>query len=102
MGFTLGNRGYLRKIDQLGRIVIPIDFRRIYNIKEGDLVEIEQSEGGVYIKKHIKISPCVITGKVSSHNIKLPGDVSISPEGLEILLELIEHKKSKNNLNNNK
>ena len=32
--------GYVRKVDQLGRIVLPMELRRARNIKEGDALEI--------------------------------------------------------------
>ena len=45
-------RGAIRRIDDLGRIVIPKGIRIALKIQEGDLLEIfATSDGGIYIKK---------------------------------------------------
>ena len=44
--------GIVRRIDDLGRIVIPKEIRRSFRIKEGDPLEIyTDSEGEVIFKK---------------------------------------------------
>ncbi len=40
--------GIIRRIDDLGRVVIPKEIRRYLSIKEGDAFEIYTVEGGVY------------------------------------------------------
>ena len=43
----------VRKIDQIGRIVLPKEFRDSYDlVKEGDEVELIEVEGGLLLKKH--------------------------------------------------
>lgn len=44
---------FVRKIDELGRIVLPIEIRQCLDIKEKDALEIFIKEDGVYIKKNI-------------------------------------------------
>lgn len=44
--------GIIRRIDDLGRIVIPKDIRRTFRIKEGDPMEIYTSEEGITFKKY--------------------------------------------------
>lgn len=44
--------GSIRKIDNLGRITIPIEFRNIFNIKDNDLIEISCSKNEIILKKH--------------------------------------------------
>jgi len=44
--------GIIRRIDDLGRIVIPKEIRRAMRIKEGDPLEIFTSEEGVIFKKY--------------------------------------------------
>lgn len=34
------NTGIVRKVDQLGRIVLPVELRRVIGVQEGDPVEI--------------------------------------------------------------
>lgn len=42
---------FIRKIDELGRIVIPIEMRKILDIKERDSLGISLNEDGIFIKK---------------------------------------------------
>ena len=45
--------GIVRRIDDLGRVVIPKEIRRIMNIREGDPLEIyTNSDGTVIFKKY--------------------------------------------------
>lgn len=44
--------GIVRRIDDLGRVVIPKEIRRTMNIREGDPLEIYLEDGGVVFKKY--------------------------------------------------
>ena len=44
-----------RKIDGMGRIVIPKEFRDKYNIKENDYIEFHLMDDGIILKKHSKL-----------------------------------------------
>lgn len=44
---------FVRKIDELGRIVLPIEIRQNLDIKEKDPLEIFIQEEGIFIKKNI-------------------------------------------------
>lgn len=44
--------GILRRIDDLGRVVIPKEIRRTFGIKEGDALEISTIEGGIVLSKY--------------------------------------------------
>jgi stage V sporulation protein T len=48
--------GIVRRIDDLGRVIIPKEIRRSMNVKEGDLLEIFVQENGVVFKKYIDTS----------------------------------------------
>lgn len=41
----------IRKIDELGRVVIPIEIRKILEIKERDSLGIYLNDTGIFIKK---------------------------------------------------
>lgn len=41
----------VRKIDDLGRIVIPAETRRLFNIQEGDELEITVENGAIMLRK---------------------------------------------------
>ncbi len=48
--------GIIRRIDDLGRIAIPKEFRRIMRIREGDPVEIFlDGQGGVVFRKYSQL-----------------------------------------------
>lgn len=54
--------GVVRKLDELGRIVLPIELRRNLDIKTGDALEIFTNEDSVVLKKY---SPgCTFCGDV--------------------------------------
>lgn len=44
--------GVVRKIDEMGRIVLPKDMRQRQGLIDGTLVEIQMSEEGLVIKKY--------------------------------------------------
>lgn len=44
--------GIVRKVDELGRIVIPIELRRTLDIAEKDSLEIYVSENTIILKKY--------------------------------------------------
>ena len=44
--------GIVRRIDDLGRVVIPKEIRRALKIREGDPLEIYTIDGGVCFKKY--------------------------------------------------
>lgn len=54
-------KGIIRKVDELGRIVVPVEFRRHLDIEIKDSVEIYLQDGQVVIKK-LQTS-CVFCGK---------------------------------------
>lgn len=43
--------GIQKKIDALGRIVLPKELRELYDIKDGNTVEIVPTENGIIVKK---------------------------------------------------
>jgi transcriptional pleiotropic regulator of transition state genes len=45
-------RGIVRRIDALGRLVIPKELRRKIEVNDGDEVEILGAEGCIIIKKY--------------------------------------------------
>lgn len=44
--------GIVRKVDELGRIVLPIELRRTLDIAERDSLEIYVSDDNIVLKKH--------------------------------------------------
>ncbi len=52
--------GIVRKIDDLGRIVIPAETRRLFNIEDGDELAIAVDEDAIVIRK--LAATCVFCG----------------------------------------
>lgn len=53
--------GIIRKIDELGRVVIPIELRRALDIGERDALEIYTDSDKIILAKHQSV--CVFCGK---------------------------------------
>jgi len=50
---SIKSTGIVRKVDELGRIVLPIELRRTLNIADRDAVEIFVDESSIVLKKYI-------------------------------------------------
>lgn len=48
----MNTTGIIRKVDELGRIVLPIELRRVLDIAERDEMEISLEDDKVILKKH--------------------------------------------------
>lgn len=84
--------GIVRKVDELGRIVIPRELRRTLEIEVKDPLEIFVNEEEVIFKKYKPNNTCMITGEVSEDNISLEkGRIVLSPEGARV----VEHALKK-------
>jgi transcriptional pleiotropic regulator of transition state genes len=55
------NTGMVRKIDELGRIVLPKELRKVLNIGEKDPIEIYTEGNSIILTKHE--SCCVFCGR---------------------------------------
>ena len=82
--------GIVRKVDELGRVVIPIEVRRTLGIAEKDALEIYVDNEQIVLKKYKPNMTCQVTGEVSDDNFKLAdGKLILSPEGAQrVLVEL--------------
>ena len=83
--------GIVRKTDQLGRIVIPMELRKKLGIGENDPLEIFVDEDMIILKKYQHDLTCLITGTISSDNLSLAnGKVVLSREGAENLMKELQ------------
>ena len=55
--------GIVRKVDELGRIVLPIELRRTLDIAERDALEIYVDGGSIVLKKYEPA--CIFCGESS-------------------------------------
>jgi transcriptional pleiotropic regulator of transition state genes len=61
---TMKSTGIVRKVDELGRIVLPIELRRNLNIGEKDSLEIYVEGASIVLKKYEP--SCIFCGE--DHN----------------------------------
>lgn len=63
-GFTMKATGIVRRIDDLGRVVVPKEIRRTLRIREGDPLEIfTDREGEIILKKYSPIGELSLFAK---------------------------------------
>lgn len=90
--------GIVRKVDELGRVVIPIELRRTLGIAEKDALEIYVDDEHIILKKYKPNMTCHITGEVSDNNRTLAGgSLVLSREGAEKLIKEIHESFNMNN-----
>jgi AbrB family transcriptional regulator, transcriptional pleiotropic regulator of transition state genes len=83
--------GIVRKVDELGRVVIPIELRRTLDINIKDPLEIYVDNDKVVLKKYQPNMACQITGESSDENVSLAnGKLVLSPEGAKQLINEIQ------------
>lgn len=84
--------GIVRKVDELGRIVIPRELRRTLEINEKDPVEIFIDGEEIILRKFVSNAACIVTGEITPDNFTLFNNITLSPKGAEILLGKLEKK----------
>ncbi|MBT2639612.1 MULTISPECIES: AbrB/MazE/SpoVT family DNA-binding domain-containing protein [Bacillaceae] len=83
--------GIVRKTDQLGRVVIPMELRKKLSIGESDPLEIFVDEDMIILKKYQPDLTCLITGTISNDNMSLAdGRIVLSKEGAEQLIKELQ------------
>ncbi|OQR56409.1 AbrB/MazE/SpoVT family DNA-binding domain-containing protein [Bacillus sp. CDB3] len=83
------NTGVVRKADELGRVVIPVELRRTLGIAEGTALDFHVDGENMVLRKQEK--SCFVTGDVSESNLELlDGRMFLSKKGASELLDAIE------------
>lgn len=83
--------GIVRKVDELGRVVIPIELRRTLGIEVKDNLEIFVENDQIVLKKYTPSMTCQITGDVSDDNLVLAdGKLILSKKAAEKILKEIQ------------
>nr|WP_229029876.1 AbrB/MazE/SpoVT family DNA-binding domain-containing protein [Bacillus paralicheniformis] len=88
-GFSnVKNTGIVRRIDELGRVVLPVEMRRVLNINEKDPLEIYTDGENIILTKYAANMACLMTGDITTKNKTYAGGkIVLSPRGAEMLLE---------------
>ena len=85
--------GVTRKVDEVGRIVLPKELRKTLGIAEKDPIEIFVEDEKIILQKYKSYDACAITGDISEKNISLANDkIVLSPEGAELLIKEIQQQ----------
>lgn len=84
--------GIVRKVDPLGRIVVPKELRRTLDINTDDPMEIFVDGDKVILQKYVANRACYITGEVTDENIEVADGLFLSPEGIEIMRQKLDNK----------
>lgn len=77
--------GIVRKMDPLGRIVIPKEIRRRFDMEEGTPLEIYVDGENILLKKYDATETCSITGEKAILSIP-ESNIHLSEEGCIRLL----------------
>jgi len=77
--------GIVRKVDELGRVVIPIELRRTLQIEEKDTLEIYVDGERIILKKYQPA--CIFCGNAA--NIKIFRDKNICRDCLDEMKALV-------------
>lgn len=86
--------GVVRKLDPLGRVVIPKELRRNLQIAERDPMEILIDGDRIILRKYQSTQACHITGEISTENVSLAdGKLTLSPAAME---QLFKELKARN------
>ena len=78
--------GIVRRVDELGRIVIPMELRHVYNINHNDPVEIFTSGEEIVLRKYKPADGCSLCGTVADKYAEL-GDRRICAGCAELIVE---------------
>ena len=83
--------GMIRKVDDLGRVVVPKELRRTLGIENGDPLEIFIDGDQIILKKYKPNMACAVTGEISDDNlVLLGGKLVLSVEGAKKLINEID------------
>ncbi|ADH97593.1 AbrB/MazE/SpoVT family DNA-binding domain-containing protein [Salisediminibacterium selenitireducens] len=89
--------GIVRKVDELGRVVIPIELRRTLDIAEKDALEIYVDDERIILQKYKPNMTCQVTGEVSDDNLSIGnGKIILSPMGAKEIMKELEDYVAKN------
>lgn len=89
--------GIVRKVDELGRVVIPIELRRTLGIIEKDPIEIFVDGDQIVLKKYKVANTCAVTGEISDSNFSIcGGKLVFSEEGAKQVLSELQKQLALN------
>ena len=88
--------GIVRKVDELGRIVLPIELRRTLDIMEKDSIEVFLDGKLIVLRNGLEVSADAIFCDVVEHSTDYQASTlskelaSLSPEAQKRILQMVE------------
>lgn len=83
--------GVVRKVDELGRIVLPRELRNNLDIEAKTPIEIFVDGEKIVLQKYQPDGICMVTGEVSERNFVLAnGKIIVSSEGADYLMKELQ------------
>ncbi len=77
---------HTKRINNSGRIVIPKEILEMFELQEGDLVDVTHNDRQIILEPHRQRYVCAVTGKVADEAIRI-GEAWISKEGLKQIVK---------------
>ena len=77
---------HTKRINNSGRIVIPKEMLEMFELQEGDLVDVTHNDRQIIVEPHRQRYVCAVTGKVADEAIRI-GEAWISKEGLKQIVK---------------
>ncbi|MDR1674171.1 MAG: AbrB/MazE/SpoVT family DNA-binding domain-containing protein, partial [Oscillospiraceae bacterium] len=91
--------GIVRKIDGLGRVVIPKEIRKTMRISDGDPLEIYTSdEGEVVFKKYLEIDEMFTEAVHVAEQMSIAARIATEACGIDAIETLVLHEGDKEEL----
>lgn len=88
--------GIVRRVDELGRVVLPKEIRRTFDINEKDPLEIFIEDEKVILKKHKANMASHLSGEIAEDNLSLAnGKLILTPEEANQLVSDIQSRLNK-------
>lgn len=91
--------GIIRRVDDLGRVVIPKELRRTYGIREGDPLELFTEDGDLIVIRKYDITHSVsdVVGRLKEcveDNLDLPhrNDFLVKVAELESMVAMVQEQ----------
>lgn len=78
----MSTTGIARRIDDLGRIVLPVEMRRVFGIRPGDEIEITVDGGSIMLRK-VEVRCAICDGSEGLQSFKGKQVCTDCMEGLQ-------------------
>lgn len=79
--------GIVRRVDDLGRVVLPKELRRVFDIDNGDPVEIFTTADEIVLRKYQPAGGCSLCGSIADDYLELGTAARICPECARLIKE---------------